>query len=315
MGDLRIVFMGTAGLSCPSLAALAKTPGFLVAGVVTQPDKPKGRDLKLQFSPVKEQALTLGLPIVQPARARDETFIAALEGFSPDLIVVVAYGQILPQRILDLPRHGCINVHTSLLPKYRGAAPIQWAILNGDRRTGVTIMKMDAGLDTGDILSQEEVEILPEDTSETIHDQLAQIGAALLVRTIHGYVKGEIHPRPQPSEGSSYAPKIRKEDGRIIWAMPACAILNRLRGLTPWPGLFTHMEQGQGQVLLKIWEAQIVEGGGVPGIIASADKSGILVGCGEQSLRLLVIQKEGGKRLTAQQFLAGHSLHPGQKLG
>ncbi len=314
MADLRIVFMGTAGLSCPSLTALANTSGFQLKAVVTQPDKPKGRDLKLQFSPVKELALTLGLPVIQPARARDEAFIAALADLAPDLIVVVAYGQILPQRILDLPRHGCINVHTSLLPKYRGAAPIQWAVVNGDPSTGVTIMRMDAGLDTGDILSQEQVPISAADTSESMHDRLAQLGAALLVRTIPPYIDGEIRPRPQPTEGSSYAPKIRKEDGHINWAQSARTIHNRLRGLTPWPGLFTYIGEGQGRTLLKIWEAEIVEKNGTPGTIEGADKSGILVACGEQSLRLLVVQREGGKRLTAQQFLAGHSLQVGQRL-
>ena len=202
MAPLRIVFMGTAELSCDSLRALIASPDFQVVAVVTQPDRPKGRDLKLQPSPVKELALRENLPVLQPEKARSESFLEELRALQPDLIAVAAYGQILPKSILDLPRFGCLNVHTSLLPRYRGAAPIQWAILNGDAETGVTIMKMDAGLDTGDILTQDSTPIRPEDNSETLHDRLARMGAELLVRTIPDYVAGKLTParsRPRAS--------------------------------------------------------------------------------------------------------------------
>ena len=202
--------MGTAELSCPSLEMLARE--FSVAAVVTQPDKPKGRDLKLTPSPVKVLAQKLNLPVLQPAKARDENFIARLRELKPDLIVVAAYGQILPQAILDLPPHGCLNVHPSLLPKYRGAAPIQWAIANGDTETGVAIMKMDAGLDTGPVLAMRRTPILPADDSQVLHDRLARLGAELLVETIPGYIAGKIQPRPQPAQGVIYAEN--QEGGR-----------------------------------------------------------------------------------------------------
>jgi len=306
--------MGTAGLSCPSLKSLVAVPDFSVVAVVTQPDRPKGRELKPQPSPVKEVALEIGLPVLQPERARNESFIEALAELKPDLIVVVAYGQILPQTILDIPRFGCINLHTSLLPQYRGAAPIQWAIVNGETETGVTIMKMDAGLDTGDILLQERTPILSEDNSETLHDRLAQMGASLLLKTIPDYVKGKLLPRPQPADGGSYAARIKKEDGHIDWSRPAQAILNRLRGLTPWPGVFSFLEDGPQRHLLKIWQAEVVEGSGEPGRILQVERSGITIACGHSAFRILTLQREGGKRLTVQQFLAGHRLQAGQRL-
>src|SRR6266481_5424135 len=223
---VRLIFMGSADLSCASLRALVTSPDFEVIGVVTQPQ-----------------------------RARDEGFIEQVGTLRPDLIAVAAYGQILPQAILDLPRFGCLNVHTSLLPKYRGAAPIQWAILNDEAETGVTIMKMDAGMDTGDILTQERTPIAAEDNSETLHGRLAQIGARLLVQTIPDYVSGRILPRPQPAEQATYAPKIKKQDGLIDWTQPARTIWNRIRGLVPWPGAFTHLSDQSQQHLLKIWQA------------------------------------------------------------
>ncbi len=234
MGPLRIIFMGTAELSCASLQKLAADKSFQLLAVVTQPDKPKGRELKLTPSPVKLLAEKLHLPIRQPLKARDEQFIAELRELKPDLMVVVAYGQILPQAILDIPRHGCLNVHTSLLPKYRGAAPIQWAIANGEAETGVTIMKMDAGLDTGPILSTRRTRILPTDDSQTLHDRLAQLGADLLSETIPPFVAGNISPQPQPMEGSTYATKIKKEDGHVDWNQPATQIWNRMRAFMPW---------------------------------------------------------------------------------
>jgi methionyl-tRNA formyltransferase len=315
MNALRIVFMGTAELSCASLEKLCGDKNFQVIAVVTQPDKPKGRELKLTPSPVKALAEKLKLPVLQPLKARDEQFVSELLELKPDLMVVVAYGQILPQTILDLPRFGCLNVHTSLLPKYRGAAPIQWAIADGEPETGVTIMKMDAGLDTGPVLATRRTPILPADDSQILHDRLAQLGAELLIETIPDYVAGKIQPQPQPATGSTYAAKIKKEDGQIDWNQPAVNIWNRLRAFTPWPGAFTFLPAEPKPHLLKIWKAGVVEINGPAGVVLSADKTGIVVGCGENALRILELQREGGKRLTAGQFLAGCPLPAGVKLG
>jgi methionyl-tRNA formyltransferase len=298
-------------LSCASLEALAHSAKFQIAAVVTHPDHPKGRGLKPQPSPVKSLALQLGLPMLQPERVRDEKFIAELRTLQPDLIIVVAYGQILPPTILDLPRLGCLNVHTSLLSKYRGAAPIQWAIANGDTETGVTIMKMDEGLDTGDIVAQRRIPIHPEEDSVTLHDRLAQLGAELLAQTIPDYVARKIQLTPQSAEGASYAPKIKKEDGRIDWNQPARTILNRLRAFTPWPGTFTFLEAQPKPHLIKIWKAEIVERSGSPAEILSADKNGIVVACSQNALRVLELQREGGRRLNAGEFLAGYPLKAG----
>jgi methionyl-tRNA formyltransferase len=338
MVPLRIIFMGTAELSCASLNQLAGDKHFSVVAVVTQPDKPKGRELRLTPSPVKILAGQLDLPVLQPARAREEKFIAELRELKPDLMVVVAYGQILPQSILDLPLQGCLNVHTSLLPKYRGAAPIQWAIANGEAETGVTIMKMDAGLDTGPILSMRRTPILPADDSQSLHDRLAQLGAELLIETIPDYVAGKIQQQPQPVEGSTYAAKIKKEDGRIDWNLPALQIWNRIRAFTPWPGAFTFLS-GQtpaerpssragteisqtGRLaaslappqLLKIWRAEVVEKSGAAGTALSGDRTGIVIGCGKDALRILELQREGGRRMTAEHFLAGFPLGAGLRL-
>jgi len=352
---MKVVFMGTAELSCASLEALARDGQFAVAAVVTQPDRPKGRELKRQPPPVKALAQQLNLPVLQPARARDEAFIAELRELAPELVVVVAYGQILPQSILDLPRYGCLNVHTSLLPKYRGAAPIQWAIANGDAETGVTLMKMDAGLDTGPIVAQLPAPIQPTDDSATLHDRLAKLGAELLVATLPDYVAGKIQPRPQPAEGVRHAPKIKKEDGRIDWHLPARTLGNRLRAFTPWPGAYTFSRSAEHRLganmpapeqagavpgapqphLLKIWKVEVLEksAGGdsalrcpdaaarrphpevKPGVILSADKSGVVIACGQGALRVLELQREGGRRMNAAEFLAGHPLQAGESFG
>lgn len=318
---LRLVFMGTPPLAASVLEALLAEPQFPVLTAVTQPDQPRGRDLVLQPSAVKELALKNNVPVLQPARARDPEFLAQVRALAPDLIVVAAYGQILPQALLDIPKFGCLNVHTSLLPKYRGAAPIQWAILNGDSETGVTIMKMNAGLDTGDIVSEERTAIISEDNSQTLHDRLARIGGALLVRTIPDYVSGKIVPRPQPAEGVSYARKIKKEDGRLDWDQSALALCNRVRGLAPWPGTVALLER-EPPVLLKIHRVAVEDAGArrdpesesvAPGQILSAGREGIVVACGEGALRILELQREGGKRLGAAPFLAGMPLHAGEK--
>jgi methionyl-tRNA formyltransferase len=313
MTALRILFMGTAELSCASLDALAGDGRFHVIAVVTQPDKPKGRDLKSQASPVKILARQRGLPVLQPARARDESFLAELRRLQPDLIVVVAYGQILPPAILDLPPHGCLNVHTSLLPKYRGAAPIQRAIANGDAETGVTIMKMDAGLDTGPIVSQRRTPIRMDDDSATLHDRLAQLGAELLIQAIPDFAAGKINPVPQPAAEASYAAKIKKEDGRVDWHQPARVIGSRLRAFTPWPGAFTFLPGSPKPQLLKIWKAEVIQQSGGEGEILQADKAGIVVGCGQDALRILELQREGGRRMSAAEFLAGHPLRAGER--
>jgi methionyl-tRNA formyltransferase len=312
MNGLKIIFMGTAELSCASLDKLAQSPPFQITAVVSQPDKPKGRDLKLQPTPVKLLAQKLNLPVLQPPKARDEAFISRLRELKPDLIVVVAYGHILPPAILDLPSFGCLNVHTSLLPKYRGAAPIQWAIANGESETGVTIMKMDAGMDTGPIIAQKRTPISPQDDSVVLYDRLAQLGAELLLETIPDYVSGKILPQPQP-EGASHAPKIKKEDGQIDWNRPAQSILDRLRAFMPWPGAFTHLKAEPKPCLLKVWRANVVEKSGETGTVLSVDENGIVIACGKNSLRILELQREGGRRMTAREFLAGNALKIGDK--
>jgi methionyl-tRNA formyltransferase len=314
MAALRIIFMGTPELAVVSLAALLREPAFQILAAVTQPDRPKGRELKLQPSPVKQLAGTAGLPVLQPERARDEKFLVELRALAPDLIVVAAFGQILPKGILELPRFGCLNVHTSLLPKYRGAAPIQWAILNGDAETGVTIMKMDAGLDTGDILTQRATPIRDPDNAATLHDRLAQLGAELLVQTIPDYVTGKIRPQPQDAARATQVAKIKKEDGRIDWQQPARAIWNRIRAFTPWPGAFTVLPGQPQPRLLKFWGAEIVSRQAAPGEILHAEKSGIIIACGKDALRITVLQREGGRRMSAADFLAGHPLPVGQIL-
>jgi methionyl-tRNA formyltransferase len=310
---MNIIFMGTAELSCASLEKLAGDERFQIAAVVSQPDKPRGRDLALQPPAVKVLAKKLGLRVLQPPNARDQVFISELRELKPELIVVAAYGHILPQLILDLPDFGCLNVHTSLLPRYRGAAPIQWAIADGETRTGVTIMKMDAGMDTGAILAQRPTPISPEDDSASLHDRLAQLGADLLVETIPDYVKGKIQPMPQP-EGATNAPKIKKEDGRIDWNRPARRILNRMRAFRPWPGAFTFLNRESKSLLLKIWQAEVIEMKGAAGQILSADENGIVIGCGEQALRITELQLEGGRRLHAREFLTGHPLNIDENL-
>ena len=316
MPPLNIIFMGTAELACASLQALFRDPAFSISAVITQPDRPKGRDLKLQPSPVKQLALRAGLDVRQPERARHPAFLEVLRALQPDLIAVAAYGQILPPAILELPRFGCLNVHASLLPRHRGAAPIQWAILEGDAATGVTIMKMDAGLDTGDMLTKAVTPISDADNAQTLHDRLAELGAALLVRTIPEYVAGRITPQAQSAESATYARKITKHDGRLDWTQPARTLWNRLRAFNPWPGAFTFLPAESRPRLLKIWAAEIVPSStGQPGRVIAADKGGVLVGCGENALRISTLQLEGGRRLGAAEFLAGHPLRSGTVVG
>ena len=306
--------MGTAKLACPSLVALHEYQGIDVVSVVTQPDRPRGRKLQPQPSLVKQCAEELNLSVQQPETLRDSEAFSELSMLEPDLIVVVAYGQILPTAVLDLPSHGCLNIHASILPKYRGAAPIQWTLLNGDNEAGVTIMLMDAGLDTGDIISEARTPVGSHDNSQTLHDRLAEMGAELLIKTMPSYLSGDIVPLQQPEEGASHARKIKKEDGRMNWGEPAYELLRRIRAFTPWPGAFTELPS-QEQRLLKIWEAEVVDGDGPAGEVILADESGIVVACGEQALRLTTVQRDGGKRMTVADFLRGYPRERGTVMG
>jgi methionyl-tRNA formyltransferase len=305
---LRIVFMGSGELACASLRALLASTLFDVVALVTQPDRPKGRHLRLQPPPVKEIAVEVGLPLLQPERARDAGFVSNVAALAPDLIVVVAYGQLLPQSILALPKLGCVNVHASLLPKYRGAAPIQWAILNNEAETGVTIMKMSAGLDTGDVLTQKATPIAPEETGAQLHDRLAVLGAELLVSTLSAFAGGAISPRPQDETAATYARKIHREDGKIDWSQTAAILRNRIRAFTPWPGAFSGLTLHGKLRLVKFWRAVIDPMQGPPGQILQADRTGLVIACGSDALRILQLQLEGGRKLSAAEFLAGHPL-------
>ncbi|MEC7882750.1 MAG: methionyl-tRNA formyltransferase [Verrucomicrobiota bacterium] len=307
---IRVVYMGTAGFACPSLAALDNSPGTKVIGVVTQPDRPKGRQLIPHPPAVKVEAESRKLTVHQPLRIRNDfNFLYQL---NPDLIVVAAYGQILPETILDLPKQGCINVHGSLLPLYRGAAPIQRAILDGQNETGVTIMEMEAGMDTGPMISKIKTPIETGDNAQTLHDRLANLGAKLLVETIPQYVSGKIKPTPQDESQATHAPKITRDMGQIDWSKTATEIWNQARAFTPWPGIFTHISDK----LLKIIDVEPVDINDLePGIIGKSNYEGIIVGCGKKALRIKQLQKEGGKRLAANAFLAGHPLPAGTQLG
>ena len=312
---IRTVFMGTAGIAVPCLKALREDSRVDLLALVSQPDRPKGRKLKLHPTETHAAAETLGVPVLQPARCRDPEFLSQLGELRPDLIAVMAYGQILPAALLEIPPHGCLNVHTSLLPKYRGAAPIQWAIWNGDSETGVTIMRMDAGMDTGDILARKHTPITAEDNAQTVHDRLAEIGAPLLVETMIRHVAGDVSPQPQNEALATHARKITKGDGRLDWQRPAHELWHQVRALTPWPGTYCRWEHAGTPALLKVWRAEPVEAPAVsPGQVMKADRSGIDVVCGEGALRLLEVQKEGGRRLTAREFLAGNDLPAGTRL-
>lgn len=307
MPTVRMVFMGTPELARTVLATLAGDPRFELVAVVAQPDKPAGRNLHLTPPPVKVEALARGLPVLQPLKARDPVFLDQLRALAPDLVVVAAYGQILPQALLDIPRHGCLNVHTSLLPRWRGAAPIQWAIAEGDAETGVTIMRMDAGLDTGPMVSEVRTPISGTDTGQTLHDRLAQLGGRLLAETIPGYVTGELVPQPQPAAGVTYARKISREDGRLDWTRPAQVLDQRIRAFTPWPGAFCFVPAEPRPKLLKVHAASPEAGSaGQPGAVLATGAHGLVVACGDGALRLTEVQPEGGRRMTAAQFLAGH---------
>ncbi len=305
---LRICFMGTAAFALPTMQAVVAAEE--VVAVVTQPDRPQGRGREVAPPPVKALALRLGLPIMQPERVKDPLFIAQLAELRPELIVVAAFGQILPAAVLDLPPLGCINVHPSLLPKYRGAAPFQRAVIQGETRTGVTIYRMDQGMDTGPLLLTREVEIAEAETAEELGQRLAEIGGELVKEVIKGLKAGTLKPRPQDEKGVSYAPLFKKADGLIPWQEAADQIRNRIRGMVPWPVAYTAW-QGK---MLKIYRGRIGGASGFPGEIISLD-SGIEVACGTGSIVIEELQIEGGKRIGWQEFCRGHRLIVGERLG
>ena len=305
-----LVFCGTPRFAVPTLEALVRA-GFPIRLVVTQPDKPRGRGLAFAPSAVKQSALALDLPIAQPESIKNnDGFRAQLTAINPDAIVVVGYGRIIPQWMIDLPRLGNINLHASLLPKYRGAAPIQWAIAGGEKITGVTTMKIDAGLDTGDILLQKEIPINPEDTAETLAPTLADIGADLVVHTLRGLQEGTIKPRPQEHENATLAPILKKEDGRIDFGLSAHEIRNRLRGFQPWPGAFTTF-RGKN---LHVWDAEVLQQSLPPGELL-VENNRLLVGCKGNALALLEVQPEGKKHMATPDFIHGYRPQTGERLG
>ncbi len=303
--NVRIVFMGSPDFAVPTLEALAlgrvEPRPYTVVGVVTQPDRPAGRGGTLKPPAVKEAALRLGLPVIQPEKLRQPEAMEQLRAWAPDLIVVAAFGQILRPDVLDLPRFGCVNVHASLLPRWRGAAPIQAAILAGDKETGVTIMKMDAGVDTGPILAQRALPIAPDETGGSLFEKLARLGADLLLETLPRYLSGEIVPRPQPEEGVTYAPMLKKEDGLLDFSQPAAALERRVRAMNPWPGAYFEWRGAP----LKVLRARVGEEKS-PGAGRRLTVEGRpALGCGEGILLLEEVQPAGKKPMPGKAFLAG----------
>ncbi|MCM0080093.1 methionyl-tRNA formyltransferase [Geomonas sp. Red32] len=310
MTGMRIVFMGTPDFACPTLATLVDR-GEQVVAVVTQPDRPKGRGQQTLPPPVKVLAESHNIPVLQPVKVRLPESIEEIKALNPDLIVVVAFGQILPKALLDIPKHGCINVHASLLPRYRGAAPLNWCIINGEAETGVTTMMMDVGLDTGDMLLKAVTPIDPDEDTLSLHDRLSKLGAGLLATTIDELAAGRLVAEKQDDSLTCYAPMLKKEDGQIDWEKDAASIKNLVRGMTPWPGAFTFVD-GK---LLKVYRVQTAAGSGKPGEVLSANRAGIEIACGSGSIVISELQLEGKKRLPAADFLAGCRLEPGQILG
>ncbi len=299
--------MGTPEFAVASLAACFEL-GDVVA-VVTQPDKPKGRGNTVTPPPVKELALSRGVPVLQPTKLRTPPLSETLRQYAPDVCVVTAYGRILPKDLLELPAKGCVNVHASLLPRFRGAAPIQWAIAHGDTETGVSLMVMDEGLDTGPVLAMKRMPIAPDETSATLYPKLAALGGEVLREFLPAYLSGELKPVPQPSEGMVLAPIIEKEQGRLDFTKPAVELERRLRAFTPWPGAFTTL----GGKLLKVHRAEASGGSGTPGTVLASGPDGIEVACGEGSLVLLELQPEGKRVMRAADFLLGNKLAPGSQ--
>ncbi|MCX8053008.1 MAG: methionyl-tRNA formyltransferase [Armatimonadetes bacterium] len=310
---MRVVFAGTSEFAVPSLEVLIASAHEVVA-VVTQPDKPKGRGGEIQMPPIKEIALAHSLPVLQPENVAEPKSIAEIKALGPiGAMVVVAYGQKIPTEILQWPKYGCVNVHGSILPKYRGAAPIQHAIIAGEKTTGVTTMLMDEGWDTGDILLQESIEILPNETAGELSQRLSFLGARLLIRTLDGLEMGTINPIPQDEELATLAPSLKRDSGAIDWSAPADVIVNLVRGCTPKPGAFTRF----GNSMVKIWRATVDRANGIqgePGEVIRVDQDGIVVAAGHGSVRLLDVQPESRKRVLAAEFAHGARLKPGDRL-
>jgi len=312
---MRVVFMGTPDFSVGTLKALAAA-GHEIAGVVSQPDKPKGRGKNLHPTPVKEAAMELGLPVYQPKKVRDPEFLEVLKELNPEVIVVVAFGQLIPKSILELAPYGCINVHASLLPKYRGAAPIQWAVIDGEPETGVTIMRMDEGLDTGDMISKVTVPVSADETGGSLFDKLSEAGAKLLVETLPSLEEGTAVFEKQPEESpTAYAGMIKKSMGDLDWNRPAEELERLIRGLNPWPSAYTKLD---GKTL-KIWKAQVLEEKEeeekqMPGTILSTDQQEFKVKTGKGILKITELQLEGKKRMDTSSFLRGYHLEGGKVL-
>lgn len=308
---MRIVFMGTPDFSVPALEALVEG-GHEVVAAITQPDKPKGRGKAVLMTPVKEKAMELGIPVYQPVKVREPEFVEKLRQMKPDAIVVVAFGQILPKSILEIPRYGCVNIHASLLPKYRGAAPIQWAVIDGERESGVTTMFMNEGLDTGDMLEKEAVTLDPKETGGSLHDKLSAIGGRLILSTLKGLEDGTLKGTPQTDEGTCYAKMLKKSLGDIDWTMDAAAIERLIRGLNPWPSAYTCLH---GKTL-KIWDGDVLEReyGVEPGTVAEVAKDRLVVQTGQGSLAIRSLQLEGKKRMDAGDFLRGYAVEAGTRL-
>lgn len=309
---MKVVFMGTPDFAVGTLKKLIES-GHEVLAVVTQPDKPKGRGKAMQFPPVKEVAVESGITVYQPKRVREPEFLETLKALSPDVVVVVAFGQIIPQALLDVPKLGCLNVHGSLLPKYRGAAPIQWAVIDGERESGVTIMRMDAGLDTGDMITTRVVKLEEKETGGSLFDKLSQAGADLLTETLDQLEAGTVTYEKQPAESSTdYARMLKKEDGQIDWNKSAAELERLIRGLNPWPSAYTHID---GKTL-KIWMADAEDGnsGSEPGTVVEVTKNTVKVQTGDGMLSLLEVQLEGKKKMPVDAFLRGCQLEAQSRL-
>jgi methionyl-tRNA formyltransferase len=309
---LKLVFCGTPAFAVPSLRALLADSYFQVAAVVTQPDRPRGRGKKTASSPVKDAALEAGVPVYQPEKIKSESSLDYFKRLMPDVVVIIAYGQIIPASLIAIPRLGWINLHGSLLPKYRGAAPINWAIINGEKVTGLTTMQIDPGLDTGPMLLKYQTGIGPDETALDLYAQLAEAGAPLIVETLKKLDRGEIAPTPQDNSQASLAPPLKKEDGRIDWLLPAPKIYNRIRGLQPWPGAFTTFRGAT----CRIWGKPLkpVAAGGTPGIILPTQEDGLLVICGGSTvLHVEQVQLEGRNRISDREFMNGARIEPGER--
>lgn len=306
---MRALFFGTPALAVPSLLAVHAQAE--IVRVVCQPDRPAGRGMKLRAPPVKQKALELGLEVIQPRKVRTADFAESLRALEADVAVVVAYGRILPRAVLDAPRRGCVNVHASLLPRWRGAGPIQWSIIDGDPRTGVCLMQMDEGMDTGPVIACEATDITPDETAGELGNRLAAMGAGLLETHLGGWVAGELEATPQDDAQATKAPMLDKELGRIDWSTSAQRVHDLVRGTAPWPGAFTTKDG----VVVKIHRTRVTDGAGAPGEILRADADGIVVACGERAVAVERLQLQGRKRLSAGDFLAGQAWANGARLG